>query len=317
MSGSGTALAESACPTFTEIHLPGKQPKGNRFATFPGGFVVWAGSLSTDTDGASTAYHPENIGSSSLCDGLDIYRNGRCVRDDTACTAAVRQAQAVQWDPVKSPAFCVYGFAANSARKVGDKPVWGAGLGSGPLPVQKPGDPAPGFFNSVTAHPVSTPDGHGVQYADADRLPFLVMPSSLTGKNGPTGYLNAGAIVRLRDNHKVYALVADENESPAEISVAAAQLIHAPALGKPRPVTEVELRGQGTPPYPYTRSATTGRIRVSSSEEGPYLVFALAARLGHATSYEPSEVDDLGAHAFSSFGGVKSLSACATRFFGH
>ncbi|WP_244132875.1 hypothetical protein [Burkholderia sp. BCC0397] len=316
MSGSGTTLAESACPAFTEIHLPGKQPKGNRFATFPGGIVVWAGSLSTDTDGASTAYHPENIGSSSLCDGLDIYRAGRCVRDDTACRASVRLAQAVRWDPVKSPAFCVYGFAANSARKVGVKPVWGDGLGSGPLPVQKEGDPAPGFFSSVTAYPVSSPDGHGVQYADADRLPFLVMPSSLTGKSGPTGYLNAGAIVRLRDNHNVYALVADENQSPAEISVAAAQLIHDPSLSKPTPVTEAELRGQGTPPYPYTRSATTGRIRVSNSEEGPYLVFALAARLGRATSYDPSKVNDIGARAFSSFGGVESLTACAKQFFG-
>lgn len=314
--GSGSTAAQSTCPVFTEIHLPGNQAKGNRFATFSGGFVESTATLSTDTDGASTAYHPDNIGSSNLCDGLDIYRAGRCIRDDKECKSAVRQAQAVRWDPVKSPAFCAYGFAANSSRQVGSKPVWGAGLGIGPLPVQKPGDPAPGFFISVTAYPVRSPDGHGVQYADADRLPYLVMPSILTGKNGPTGYLNAGAIVRVKDNHKVYALVADENKSPAEISVAAAQLIHDPALDKPRPVTEAELRGQGTLPYPYSRSSSTGRLKVSSSEEGPYLVFALSAHLGRATSYDPDSVGDLGKAAFSSFGGVESLAACAKQFFG-
>jgi len=314
--GLGPAYGQGSCPIFTEIRLAGDQPAGNRFATFPGGFVLRAMKLSTDTDGASTAYHPDNIGSTSLCNGLSMYKDGKCTRDDAACAVAVKQAQAVQWDPVKSPAFCPYGFIAKSLKHVGDKPVWGAGLGDGPLPVQKQGDPAPGFFISVTARPVRSPDGHGVEFADADRLPFLVMPSSLIGKSGPTGYLNAGAIVRTSDNHKVYALVADENSSPAEVSVAAAQLIHDPSLKKPRPVTESELRGLGTAPYPYRKSMKTGRITVSSSEEGPYLVFALSSRFGRAASYDPSKVDEVGHSAFSQFGGIENLTACAKQFFG-
>ncbi|MFL9954402.1 hypothetical protein PQR21_23775 [Paraburkholderia nemoris] len=314
--GLDPAHGQGSCPTFTEIRLSGDQPAGNRFATFPGGLVVRAIKLSTDTDGASTAYHPDNIGSTTLCNGLSMYRDGKCTRDDPACAVAVKQAQAVQWDPAKSPAFCPYGFVANSSKHVGNKPVWGAGLGNGPLPVQQRGDPAPGFFISVTAHPVSAPDGHGVEYADADRLPFLVMPSALIGKNGPTGYLNVGAIVRTRDNHKVYALVADENSSPSEVSVAAAQLIHDPSLKTSRPVTESELRGAGALPYPYYKSTKTGRITVSSSEEGPYLVFALSSRFGRAASYDPSKVDGLGKSAFSQFGGIEILTACAKEFFG-
>ena len=220
----------------------------------------------------------------------------------------------MEW--VKSPAFCPYGFLANSSTHVGDKPVWGAGLGNGPLPVQKQGDAAPGFFVSVTSRPVRSPDGHSVEYADADRLPFLVMPSDLVGKNGPTGYLNAGAIVRIKDHHKVYALVADENKSPAEISVAAAQLIHDPALKSSQPVTESELRGLGTPPYPYGKNTKTGRVTASSSEEGPYFVFALSSRFGRAASYDPSKVDELGEKAFSQFGGIENLTVCAKQFFG-
>jgi hypothetical protein len=313
--GYSTVNAQS-CPAFKEIHLPGPQPEGNRFATFPGGFVLRAAVLTTDTDGASTAYHPDDIGSSLLCDGLDIYREEKCVRDDAACAIAVKKAQAVHWDPSSSPAFCPYGFVANSSRMVRDKPVWGAGLGNGPLPVQKAGDPAPGFFISVTARPVRSTGGQGVQYADADRLPFLVMPSILVGAAGPTGYLNAGAIVRMSNDRQVYALVADENESPAEISVTAAQLLHEPSLKTPQPVTEAQLRGQGDPPWPYHRSSSTGRMKVSSSGEGPYLVFALSSRFGRATSYDPGKVDELGEHAFSQLGGLDNLSACAKQFFG-
>jgi hypothetical protein len=160
---------------------------------------------------------------------------------------------------------------------------------------------------------------HGVEYADADRLPYLVMPTSLTGKNGPTGYRNTGAIVRLSDDHKVYALVADENDSPAEISVAAAQLIHDPKLTEASPVTEAELRGQTKPPpYPYDWSDKNGRVSVTTSGEGPYLVFALGAKYGKAPNYDPDPIklERLGNDAFSSFGGVENLTTCARQFFG-
>jgi hypothetical protein len=142
------------------------------------------------------------------------------------------------------------------------------------------------------------------------------MPSNLVGANGPTGYLNAGAIVRTTNNRRVYALVADENESPAEISVAAPQLLHDPSLKEPQPVTEAQLRGQGDPPWPYHRSSSTGRMRVSSSDEGPYLVFALSSRFGRATNYDPSKVDELAERAFNQLGGIDTLTTCAKQFFG-
>jgi hypothetical protein len=244
-----------------------------------------------------------------------MYQEGICRRDDGECASAVKQAQAVHWDPAKSPAICPYGFLANSSKHVGGIPVWGAGLGNGPLPIQKQGDPAPGFFISVTGYPVRSPNGRGVAYADADRLPFLVMPLSQIGRKGPTGYLNAGAIVRITDSHKVYAIVADENSSPAEISVAAAQLIHDPSLKIPRPISESELRGIGPLPYPYFKNTKTGRIEPSSSAEGPYLIFALSSRFGRATDYDPSKVDELGQRAFTPLGGIENLTACAKKFF--
>jgi hypothetical protein len=308
------AFSQTNCPTFTKASLAGQDASGNRFATFPGGFAMLAKTLSTDTDGASTAYHPDNIGSTSLCNGVSMYRGGKCVRDDSACAAAVRDARGVKWDPAASPAFCVYGFVANGPA-IGDKVLWGAGHGDQPLPVQQSSDAAPGFFISTTARPLRAPGGAGVVYADADRLPYLVMPASLVGSSGPTGYLNAGAIVRLRDDHKVYAIVADSNPSPAEISVAAAQLIHDPGLHQATPITEAQLRGQARPPYPYSWSEQLKRVKVSSSDEGPYLVLALGARFGKSTGYDPAKVPVLGEHAFAAFGGVGNLAACAKRFF--
>jgi hypothetical protein len=308
--------AQSNCPTFTRTSLAGQDTSGNRFATFPGGFVMLANKLSTDTDGASTAYHPDNIGSTHLCNGVNVYRDGRCITDNNACFAAVKNARDAQWNPESSPAFCVYGFVAKGP-SVGSKILWGAGHSSEPLPVQTANDPAPGFFISTTSRPLRAGNGSGVVYADADRLPYLVMPSSLVGASGPTGLLNAGAIVRLRDNHKVYAIVADSNPSPAEVSVAAAQLVHDPELKQAMPITEAQLKGEGTPPYPYAWSEQAHRVRLSSSSEGPYLVFALGARFGKATDYDASKVNALGENAFRSFGGIENLAACAKNFFGN
>ncbi|MDR5746779.1 hypothetical protein QCE73_26765 [Caballeronia sp. LZ029] len=314
------SFAQQKCPTFKEISLNGKQSPGSRFATFPGGFVMLAKELATDTDGASTAYHPDNIGSTHLCNGFDLYRNRQCVTDYPACYEAVRQAQAVHWNPATSPAFCVFAFEAigPKASAESSKVLWGAGLSNHAIPVQGASDAAPGFFISMTASPVPARNGHGLEYADADRLPYLVMPGHLTGKSGPTGYRNAGAIVRLKDSHKVYALVADENDNPAEVSVAASQLLHDPALKKPKPISEAELRGRDQPPpYPYKWYDDLKRAKVGSSEDGPYLVFALGAKYGRAPNYDPDlkRLEKLGDDAFSQLGGLDHLTTCARQFF--
>jgi hypothetical protein len=315
-----SAYAQQTCPIFTKKALDGEQPAGNKFATFPGGFVLYAKVLATDTDGASTAYHPDNIGSTHLCNAMNVYRDGKCPKDYDTCYKAVRRAQAVKWNPATSPAFCVFAFEAIGPKvsAKSSKTLWGAGLSNRTLPVQSANDPAPGFFISTTAAPVSSIRGKGVEYADADRLPYLVMPSSLTGATGPTGYRNAGAIVRLKDKHSVYAIVADENKNPAEISVAAAQLIHDPALEASRPITEPELRGETQPPpYPYKWNAEQKRAKVYSSDEGPFLVFALGSKYGRAPNYDADmgKLNTLGENAFAPFGGLTNLSNCAERFF--
>jgi hypothetical protein len=315
-----SSLAQSSCPIFKKLELPNQKDSGNRFASFSGGFVMFAKKLATDTDGAPTAYHPENIGSSHLCDGMKVYRDNTCPVDYNACYDAVSRARAVKWDPTASPAFCVFGFEAHGPEKSQDDDViWGAGHSRERLPVQQATDPAPGFFISTTSSPLGPPTGRPDVYANADLLPYLVMPGRLTGAAGPTGYRNAGAIVRLRDRNAIFAIVADSNSNPAEISVAAAQLIHDPKLKEPRPVTEAELRGQKhPPPYPYTWSTDHHRVAVSDSTEGPYLVIALGARYGRAPDYNPdlTKLRRLGENAFSSFGGIQNMTACALRFFG-
>jgi hypothetical protein len=312
---AGAWAAGNVCPAFTEIRTGGIT-NTDRVASFPGGVVAKVAELRIDTDGAATAYHPDNIGSSSLCDGVQAYVDGRCV-SGSQCEAAVRSARAANWVRERSPALCIFGFEAPSRDNAGDKILWGGRYGTGPLPVQGPGDPAPGFFVSTTPRPLRSPVTNRIEYADADRLPYIVAPSSLTGKTGPTGMLAMAGIVRTSDGHVVHAIVADSGGALGEVSVAAAQLTRSPDVKEPRPVTEAELRGTATPlPYPYEK--THGRIGATNNpDQGPYLVFAFSSRYGRAARYTLSvqEVKAQAGEAFKAFGGEQFLTSCAQAYF--
>ncbi len=313
---SAAAAATPICPRFAETTLPRTSP-GDRYATFPGGVVARVEQLRIDTDGASTAYHPDGIGSSALCDGMQVYVGNSCVGGH-ACEDAARKAQAAGWAREKSPPFCVFGFEVQSEDKKGEnKLLWGGEFGKGSLPVQSADDPAPGFLISKTAVSVYSPKKGKRVYIDADRVPYVVVPGDMAGRSGPTGLLAMARVVRLKDGHAISAIVADTQDTLGEVSVAAAQMIRSPDVLEPRPVTVDELRGTSKPPpYPYEESHGFVRASINPSE-GPYLIVALSSKFGQIGAGQ-LDVDGIRTKAravFNSLGGEAFLTDCAKAYF--
>ncbi|MFM9887925.1 MAG: hypothetical protein ACKVQT_33275 [Burkholderiales bacterium] len=311
--------AEPSCPAMTVMPLESKITASDRAARFDGGGVALVKTLRIDTDGAATAYHPENIGTTHLCNGMNPYVDGRCLgvgkADLEQCYPAIARAQAAGWDRERSPTFCVYGFEAPSSSHAGQKKLWGGKFGDGPLPLQGAGDPAPGFFISLTASqlPIKPGMSRVSANADADRVPYVVVPSSFVGAQGPSDQRAGAALMRVKDRHLVGAMVADAGGAIGEVSVAAAQLISDPAMKAPVPITVDQLRSKKDLPFPYVVSS--GFVRAyRNPDDGPYLVFAFSTRFGRADEYTKAKADQLSAAAFERFGGAESLAKCAIAF---
>lgn len=317
---SGARAAPPPCPKFTEMKLSKKISSEDRAARFPGGAVVQVRELRIDTDGASVSYHPENIGTTHLCNGMNPFVQGRCLGvtelELERCYAALRIVLDESWKREKVPPFCVYGFEVPSTTKVGDKLVWGGAFGSGPVPVQGPNDPAPGFFFSQTASPVPIEPGASqmARYADADRIPYVAVPRAFVGATGPTEKRAAAALVRTGDLHAVPAIVGDVGPAAGEVSVAAAQLVQDADLTAPVPITEEALRTKHDLPFPYL--IRNGRVRAGRNpSDGPYLVFVFSAKHGRVKRYAFDESQALSTATLSVFGGAEHLASCAKKYF--
>jgi hypothetical protein len=166
LATSAVFANDPSCPEFQELQLNDKISPTDRAAKFDGGAVAWVQKLRIDTDGSSVAYHPENIGTTHLCNGMNPYVDGKCLgvkkqQDLAQCYDAVKNAQAAGWEREKSPVFCVYGFEVNSKswNAARNKRLWGGEYGEGPIPTQKGADPNPGFFISITASPLPVKAG--------------------------------------------------------------------------------------------------------------------------------------------------------------
>jgi hypothetical protein len=322
LATSAAFANDPSCPEFQELQLDDKISNTDRAVKFDGGAVAWIKELRIDTDGSAVSYHPENIGTTHLCNGMNPYVDGKCLgitnKDLEQCYTAIQTAKENGWKKEKSPVFCVYGFEVNSKSKnrKGNKLLWGGKYGEGSIPKQTDSDPAPGFFISTTASPLPIKSGMSrvTAYADADRVPYVVVPSTFIGKSGATEKRAAAALMRTTDLHFVQAIVGDTGDSLGEVSVAAAQLIANSALKKPNPITEQQLRSKQGLPYPY--QVVKGRVRASNNpDEGPYLIFSFSKRFGIADKYSQEGAKSLANIAFEKFGGAQALGRCAKNYF--
>lgn len=265
-----------------------------------------------DTDGSPVAYHPDNKGTTHLCNGLDPIVAGKRISDKrkgSPCYDLVQKAIEVNWNRASSPTFCAYGFYAKTTlHPQAGCQAWGGEFGVGEIPRQRQDDPAPGFFISTTStlNPGQLDQGNQRRYLNADTTPYAVVPGHLL-KNGA---LSRGGLVfawNPQSRKAGYGIVGDSQNKFGEISVAFAQTI---ALGEVNPISPSAVSGTGSVPWPYGRRPNS-EVRVSNAPKGP-VVFVYFSKRHSPTlsSYTVDQIGNAGAQVLSSVGGVEAFGDC-------
>ena len=72
------------CPTLTPFAPPEKITPTDRAYRFEGGYVAVIAEMRVDSDGSPVAYHPLNLGTTHLCNGLDPVIDGKRERSQEA-----------------------------------------------------------------------------------------------------------------------------------------------------------------------------------------------------------------------------------------
>lgn len=130
--------------------------------------------LNVDADGAPNAYRVDGMGLSYTCDGVVAIENGKWVtpKNDEAnwqskCNAAWKAAQTTG----NFRQVAIFGFAVDKNRR--------------PL-IQQDGDPFPGqgYISTTSVVIPEAPAGTQRRYIDSNRIPYVVIPSSVVKKYG-------------------------------------------------------------------------------------------------------------------------------------
>lgn len=278
--------------------------------------------MKVDTDGSAFAYHPDDLGTSSLCDGLDSYDPTASPKCDSnkkrgsVCQTRVAEAAAAKWDPAKSGPFCMYGFDSPGASVQGtSKKIWGKGFNTGSIPTQLEDDPGPGFFISSTAF--SNPD-HTLKgarrYIDADTVPYVVIPGKLVGhaKEFP-GQPSPAWAWSLKTGNESAAVTGDTQSHFGEGSVALVQALETGAI---TPVTaELILGDKAAPvPFPYKRRPN-GAVRATTGASGT-IIFVYFTKAKGVRDLSQDTIKAATKEAFDGFGGEALLKDCIRKLDG-
>jgi hypothetical protein len=314
------ATAQPPCPTFRPVPEAEirRLSQNDKLFRFPGGIVAVVQQMTVDTDGSALAYHPRDLGTSYLCDGLDPYdeMSQSCDTDKTAgsrCFTEVRAAEQASWDSSKSGPFCVYGFEAHGVPAPGTaKRVWGKHFAADPIPIQAGSDPAPGFFISTTSFSDPThPEKSQRHYIDADIVPYVVVPGKLVGKGKDfsTGLTPAWAW-NIGTDYESPAVVGDTGSSFGEGSVALAQVLQNNAIV---PLVVDQILGSKTHavPFPYVR-ARTGAVRASSGATGT-IIFVYFTNAPGVPNLSDQSLRQATVGAFKALGGEANVKACVAK----
>ena len=307
--------AQGSCPAFTKVDGKTIPPisKNDTIFKFSGGYVAIVHEMQVDTDGSPVAYHPEDLGTSLLCDGLDPYdtKAHKCdlnKKKGSACFQAVKKASEAKWDASKSGPFCIYGFDTPGSSAPGsNKNVWGKGFGAGLIPTQDATDPAPGFFISSTSFDDPANHGKHMHYINADVVPYVVVPGSLVGKGKDfPGHPTAAWAWSTRTGFESPAVIGDTQSHFGEGSVALVQALENNSIIPIKPAQVL-----GTSPdaltFPYVKK--NGAVRATSGATGT-IVFLYFTK-GAAVIDLSNEGIAAGVNkAFNGLGGHDSMKAC-------
>jgi hypothetical protein len=305
--------ATASCPAFRPETTIAKINPADRIFRFDGGFIAVVNELRIDTDGSPVAYHPQNKGTTHLCNGLDPIINGQRILDKSnasPCFGVVRTAILAGWKRASSPTFCVYGFFAQgtSDPRFRGCNLWGGTAGRGEIALQGERDPAPGFFVSTTAttNLAAAAEDEQARYLDADRIPYAVIPGDLVRRS----ILRKGGIAwawNPQSDLTAAGVFGDTQNKFGEISVAFAQKLE---KGASTPITPDALTGRGVVPWPYGRKPS-GDVRLKNSPAGPVVFVYFSALPNPALpNFEASTIEMAARLSADKLGGAEVLKEC-------
>lgn len=305
--------AAQSCPSFALDNTIARITPQDRVFSFNGGFVAFVHEVRLDTDGSPVAYGPQNQGTTHLCNGLDPILDGKRVTDksnSSPCFAAVRAAMQAGWRRAESPSFCIYGFFAPGTRHPVVKcDAWGGAFGTGEIPRQGEGDPAPGFFVSMTSatNPGVASNASQAKYLDSDRTPYAVIPAALVQKK-LLPRVGVAWAWNPKSDRTAAAVFGDTQSKFGEISVAFAQRLE---RGRIDPISAAALAlGASELPWPYGKRRT-GEVRLTGSPTGPvFFVYFSQPPVPQMPNYDPATIDAAADTPLRAFAGPDGLKAC-------
>ena len=312
--GVSAQQSASVCPSFApDPTIRTISPK-DRVFKFDGGYAAVVHEIALDTDGSPVSYHPQNHGTTHLCNGLDPIVDGKRVSDkgpNSACYGAVRAAMEVNWDRAQSPSFCIYGFYVDGTKDPAcgnDRIAWGGALGNGEIPRQGAQDPAQGFFISLTAahNPGVSNDRSQAKYLDSDRTPYAVVPAELVARRAlPRGGIAWGW--NPQSGRTGAAVFGDTQHKFGEISIAFAQELE---KGEISPIAPAALSGAAAIPWPYGKTKA-GEVRLLHSPSTPLIFVYFAKPPATVLSRDsPDAISGAAVELINQNGGRAQLEQC-------
>ncbi|HRJ53065.1 MAG TPA: glycoside hydrolase family 75 protein [Candidatus Thiothrix moscowensis] len=160
--------------------------------------------MQVDTDGAPDAYHPDDIGITHICNGVNVNAGGAWESD---CLTKFNKAKAEGFQGATK-----IDFFAMATRPNGT-PI-----------IQGSSDPKPGYFVSTTSFKQPRINGKTPQaQLDSNTIPYIVIPSTWQRSSAPGVKLGDFAVILRKSTGKIsYAVVGDTgpNSKLGEGSVA-------------------------------------------------------------------------------------------------
>jgi hypothetical protein len=238
--------------------------------------VLFLSQMQVDTDGAPDAYHPDNIGTTHICNALSVAPAGQsCGKSiwKADCLADYSKARSQHFDG--DPRICFFAVVTNHGK---------------PL-VQSGEDPKPGYFISTTA--LKNP-GWNVNSAraqlDSNQVLYIVLPGKSAHIFGGSGLGDLAAVYRRSKDRIEFAVVGDigPRNKLGEGSIALHESL-------------------GNDPF----TSNNGRRRATRGIPGQdvvYLLFPGSRTL--TTDFSPETIRSAGRKLLDSFGGDAKLKAC-------
>lgn len=235
--------------------------------------------LNVDADGAPNSYLLDGNGLSYTCDGVVAFENGKRVNSKSnprdwqqKCRAAWSKAEATK----DYSGVAIFGFLTDSK--------------NAPL-VQGEGDPLSGkaYISATSVVIPGAPEGTQRQYVDATAIPYIVLPSSFVSKYKISPGTLA-VVFRKKTGRHAFAVFADGGDL-GEASVKLHRDLHSD------PIQTVD-----------------GVERATSRIEDMTLIAVFpgktAAPQADADGWN-ARIEENGAAALRSFGGIEALESCA------